>query len=173
MDIIDRMRIPNKVFVSTVLAIFSRTRNIAASALGELQMSGVLRELFRTLGATDSMSDEYTAKVLRRQPPGPGRVISGSLQDFLDNPVDPGLIHKYGLTADSLVSTWNFDCLDDPSTMEPYSIGASVECEHHSKWKKDQEERKLAAAEPELDELDLEPEPEPEPPGELESLMQL
>ena len=70
MAIIDRMNVSNQVFVSTVLAIFARTREIPASAIGELQMTGVLRELFHELGATDDMAAEYTAKTLRRWPPG-------------------------------------------------------------------------------------------------------
>lgn len=141
MALIDRMNVSNQVFVSTVLAIFARTREIPASAIGELQMTGVLRELFHELGATDDMAAEYTAKTLRRWPPGRRPSMSGSLNAFLGNPVSPGLLHKYGISPEDLVTSWNFDSLDDPSTLEQYSIGASVDCEHHDKWQKNKDKK--------------------------------
>ena len=130
------MNVPNSVFISTVLAIFSRTREIPASSIGELQVIGVVRELFHTLGATDSMGSEYVNKVLRRLPPGVHPALSGSLQAFLDNKVSPGLLHKYEISPDDLVNSWTFDALEDPSTLESFNIGASVECEHHARWAK-------------------------------------
>ena len=141
MSLIDRMNVPNSVFISTVLAIFSRTREIPASSIGELQVIGVVRELFHTLGATDIMASEYAAKVLRRLPPGMHPVLSDGLKAFLDNKVSPGLLHKYDISPDDLVTGWNFECLEDPSTLESFSIGASVECEHHSRWEKRKAEK--------------------------------
>jgi len=128
------MQIPNSMFVSTVLAVFARTMKIPATAIGEMQITGLLRELFGLLGATDEMADEYTAKVLRRWPPRKRPPVSESLRMFLDNRTSPGLLHKYEISPEDLVTTWNFDCLDDPSVLEAYSIGAKVDCEHHTKW---------------------------------------
>jgi hypothetical protein len=51
--------------------------------------------------------------------------------------VDHGLLHKYELSAEDLVSSWTFECLDDPTVMEKFNVGASVECEHHARWKKE------------------------------------
>lgn len=139
MSIIDRMNIPNSVFVSTVLSVFAKARNIPATALGEMQIAGVLRELFGVLGGNDELAAEYTSSVLRRQPCRKTVILSDALRRFMDNPVDHGLVHKYKITEDDLVTSWTFECLDDPSIMEKYSIGASVECEHHRNWKKDKD----------------------------------
>lgn len=182
MSLIDRMNVPNSVFISTVLAIFARTREIPATALGELQVVGVLRELFETLGATEEMAAEYTNCFLRRLPPGRRPTVSGSLQAFLNNKVSPGLLHKYEITPDDLVTAWNFDCLDDPSTLEKYDIGASVACEHHTRWEKEKEQEKpftptrapavYASADDELADALGEEEPEEKNP-EIDSLMEL
>ena len=180
MSLIDRMNVPNSVFISTVLAIFSRTREIPATSIGELQVIGVVRELFHTLGATDSMGSEYVNKVLRRLPPGVHPALSDSLQAFLDNKVSPGLLHKYKISPDDLVTSWTFDALEDPSTLESFSIGASVECEHHTRWEKrkneEEQEKKVAvvhkSADDELADALGEEKPE-EKSGEIDSLMEL
>jgi len=180
MALIDRMNVPNRVFISTVLAIFSRTREIPATSIGELQVIGVVRELFHTLGATDSMGSEYVNKVLRRLPPGVHPALSDDLQTFLDNKVSPGLLHKYDISPDDLVTSWTFDALEDPSTLESFSIGASVECEHHTRWEKRKNEEEQAkkvavvhkSADDELADALGEEEPE-EKSGEIDSLMEL
>ena len=164
MSIIDRMHVSNGVFISTVLAIFARTRNVPATAIGELQIVGVLRELFGTLGATEDMAAEYVRIVLRRWPPKKRPRVPDSLQAFLDNKVSPGLLHKYDISPGDLVSSWNFDCLDDPTLLESCNLGASVECEHHSRWKKEQDRE--AAAQEQPDEVPDEEPPEEEPPEE-------
>lgn len=142
MELIDRIFVSNQCFVSSVLKKFADMRNLPDTAVSHMQLAGVLRELFPILGATEEMADEYYSKVLRTLPPKYRErvVLSGSLQAFLGNRVSPGLLHKYGLTENDLYSTWNFENLEDVSTLEHLNLGANASCEHHSRWQQEQDE---------------------------------
>ena len=146
MDIIDRIFVTNQTFISSVLKKFADSHELPDTAVSRMQLAGVLRELFNDLGATDDMADEYCSKVLRTLPPAyrAKLILSDGLQNFLDNKVSPGLLHKYELGADDLYSTWTFENLEDVSTLEHVNLGASTRCEHHSRWK--QEERRSKKA---------------------------
>lgn len=165
MSIIDRIRVTNWTFISTVLAINAREHDIPATAVGEMRCAYLAHRLFDTLGGSESMVEEYVDKVLRRQPPGALSAISSGLSAFLDNPVDHGLLHKYELSAEDLVSNWTFECLEDPTIMEKFNVGASVECEHHARWKKSKKDTEACP-------IHQETEPEPKP-SEMDSLLSL
>lgn len=169
MEILDRIPVSNDVFIKSVLAQFAKARNLPATAVSEMMCAGVVKELFGVLGATEEMAMEYVHSILGRMPLKMRSQIkiSEGLANFMANRVSPGLLHKYRLTPDELFVNWNFDSLDDISTLERLNLGASVDCEHHDKWKKAQEaERK--AAEQKITEEALQ-----EPPGELDSLLTL
>lgn len=169
MEILDRIPVSNDVFIKSVLAQFAKARNLPATAVSEMMCAGVVKELFGVLGATEEMAMEYIHSVLGRMPlKMRTRIkISDGLSNFMANRVSPGLLHKYRLKPDELFVNWNFDSLDDVSTLEKLDLGASVKCEHHDRWKKAQEtERK--AAEPEIT-----VEAPQESPGELDALLEL
>ncbi len=160
MSIIDRIRVTNWTFISTVLAVNAREHDIPATAVGEMRCAYLAHRLFDTLGGSESMVEEYVDKILRRQPPGARNAISSGLSAFLENPVDHGLLHKYELSAEDLVSNWTFECLDDPTIMEKFNVGASVECEHHTRWKKEKtssntrQSQEASAVKPPVSEVD-------------------
>ena len=106
MELIDRLIVSNDVFIKSVLAQFAKTRKLPASAVSEMQCAGVVRELFGTLGATDDMAMEYIHTVLGRMPAHARKRIkpSESLLNFMDNRVDPGLLHKYHLARQTICS---------------------------------------------------------------------
>ena len=159
MELIDRLIVSNDVFIKSVLAQFAKTRKLPASAVSEMQCAGVVRELFGTLGATDDMAMEYIHTVLGRMPPHVKKRVKPSepLVNFMDNRVDPGLLHKYHLTPEELYINWTFDSLEDVSELEHLNLGTSVECEHHERWKHRKKEEEREAAQ----------EPPKEPPEEL------
>ena len=169
MEILDRIPVSNDVFIKSVLAQFAKARNLPATAVSEMMCAGVTKELFEVLGATEEMALEYIHSILGRMPlKMRSRIkISEGLSNFMANRVSPGLLHKYNLKPDELFVNWNFDCLDDVSTMERLNLGASVECEHHEKWKKAQKEEMKEKAREATVEL------RQESPGELDSLLTL
>jgi len=140
---IDRLIINNQAFISTLLKINAKKHRIPATAMGEMQITGIAREILRELGGDEDICDEFYLAVLKIQPPKNPRPISPRLTEFLRRQVSPGLIHKYKLTAADIRFKWNFSNLDDTSEMDHIS-NSSVNCEHHDRWKKEQEQ---AAAE--------------------------
>lgn len=152
-----------KVFVSTVLANFARANSVPASATGELRMACLLRDLFLELDVPDTrLTTTYIILVLKHQEFGRNPVLPQNLAQFLDEPTPPELLRKYGITPDSLVSHWNYDCLEDSSAMETGNVGASVECEHHQKWKTDSKKAPVQYQSQPV-----------EPPDEFDSLFEL
>ena len=173
MELIDRLIVSNDVFIKSILAQFAKTRKLPASAVSEMQCAGVVRELFGTLGATDDMAMEYIHTVLGRMPAHARKRIkpSESLLNFMDNRVDPGLLHKYHLAPEELYINWTFDSLEDVSELEHLNLGASVECEHHERWKhRKKEDEREAAKEPTPKKQDA---PEVGKPSEVDSLLEL
>ena len=168
MEILDRIPVSFDVFIRSVIAKFAKNNKLPATAVSEMRCAKVCQELFAKLGGSD-MAMEYIHSVLGRMPANMrAKVkISEKLADFMGLRIRPEIIRKYRLTPDELFVNWNFDCLADVSTLENLDLGASVECEHHERWKKAQEtERK--AAEPEIT-----AEAPQESPGELDSLLAL
>lgn len=146
MELIDRIFVSNQAFVSSVLKKIADTRNLPDTAVSHMQLAEVLRELFRELGATKEMADEYFGKVLRTLPPKYREtlILSDGLQTFLDTKVDTGLLHKYNLDADDLYRTWSFENLEDVSTLEHLNLGAETRCEHHTRWEQEYRQSKKA-----------------------------
>ena len=162
MDLIDRIFVSNQCFISSVLKKFADVRRLPDSAVSHMQLMGVVHELFEELGANDEMAGEYHDKVLRTLPPKYRErvALSGSLRTFLGNRVSPGLLHKYGLTENDLYSTWNFENLEDVSTLEHLDLGASTYCEHHSRWRKEQDEVSDSTAKSPDDKVAIKPDDE-------------
>ena len=134
---IDRLSINNQIFMSTMLGINARKHRIAATAMGQMQITGIARQLLRELGGDEDICDEYYLKVLKSQPANKPNPLSARLSEFLRRYVSPGLIHKYNLKTSDIRFKWNFDSLDDTSEIDHIS-NSSVNCEHHDRWKKEQ-----------------------------------
>jgi hypothetical protein len=167
MSIIERMRIPVSSFISTILDTFAKTHELADNAQGMMQISGVVRELF---------SD------LKRHPPKRRPVMPAQLAELLASPVPQNLVKKYQISPDMLVRSWTYANLSDSSILDGGNVGASPDCEHHSRWKQRQEQSAKEATERAADEVeahDAYPEQSVETdksnfdPKELESLLEL
>lgn len=105
--------------------------------MGQMQITGIARQLLREIGGDEDICDEYYIKVLKSQPPNKPNPLSPRLSEFLKRQVSPGLIHKYNISTTNIRFRWNFDNLEDTSEMDHIS-NSSVNCEHHDRWKKEQ-----------------------------------
>lgn len=168
MEILDRIPVSFDVFIRSVLAKFAKDNKLPATAVSEMRCAKLCQELFAELGGSD-MAMEYIHSVLGRMPAKMrSKVkISEKLAGFMGIRIRPEIIRKYRLTPSELFVNWNFDFLDDVSTLERLNLGASVECEHHEKWKKAQQEEMKEKAREAAVEL------RQEPPGELDCLLTL
>ena len=105
--------------------------------MGQMQITGIARQLLREIGGDEDICDEYYISVLKSQPPNRPNPLSPRLSEFLRRQVSPGIIHKYNLKATDIKFKWNFDSLEDTSEIDHIS-NSSVNCEHHDRWKKEQ-----------------------------------
>ena len=182
MSIIERMRIPVSSFISTILDTFAKTHELADNAQGMMQISGVVRELFSDLKSDDILASLYVECVLKRHPPKRRPVMPAQLAELLASPVPQNLDKKYQISPDMLVRSWTYANLSDSSILDGGNVGASPDCEHHSRWKKRQEQIAKKTTEQAPDEAEA-PDSDPEQsvetdksnfdPKELDSLLVL
>lgn len=135
MQNIDHLHITNHMFISTVLRNFATCNHIPDNALGEMQMAGVLRELFHTLKWPSSLCDAYLLTVLNKRAIHLHLKPSDELSAFMMAETPIKFLHRYHISEDILVNNFDFTMLEDCTTIDEVE-NASLNCEHHEKWKR-------------------------------------
>lgn len=150
---IDRLIVSNQAFISTLLCITAKKHRMPATAIGEMQVSSIARQIIRNLGGDEDMGDEFYLTVLKPHHTK-SNPISHRLDEFLNRQVSPGLLHKFNLSPSDIRTTWNFDDMCDPTVMDGISNSA-LECDHHSIWQKEQKKQAtVQTKEPDLCDVD-------------------